>query len=139
MRYVGQGFEVNTPLPMHFSPGIREAAMQAFYGAYHENFGHHLTTVAIEALNWRLKAVGPPPTYPTATPKEGPASVCEPRARRHVFFPGMNESIEVPVWEDSSLEVDRELTGPALVEQSGCPTRCRRTAGHRCMCSFFEG
>jgi N-methylhydantoinase A len=122
MRYVGQGFEVNAPLPLRFGPDIREAVIQAFYGAYHEIFGHHLTNVAIEALNWRVKAVGPSPTYFAATRKDLSDSAREPRTRRHVFFPGMNEAINVPVWEDSGLEVGCELRGPALVEQSGCTT-----------------
>ena len=39
-----------------------------------------------------------------------------------MYFPDSGEFHEVPVLDDATLSVGRELEGPALIEQSGCTT-----------------
>ena len=120
MRYIGQGFEVNASLPAAFGSDIKQAAIESFYAAYDEIFGHHLTIVGLEALSWRLKAVAPLRSPLAAVRKKSPGVAAQPKTRRQVFFPGKSQSIEVPVWTDAGLEPGREYAGPALIEQSGC-------------------
>ncbi len=61
MRYVGQGHEVEVPVPL--GPLGRESLetlTQNFEAAYRALYGRTASGVAIEALNWRLVVSGPP-------------------------------------------------------------------------------
>ena len=122
MRYVGQGFEVTTPLPVAFGTGTTEAAVQSFYDIYDELFSHHLTNVDVEALTWRLRATAPSPSPPISRRANGADTSGTPESKRRVYFPDSGEFHEVPVFDDATLSVGRELEGPALIEQSGCTT-----------------
>ena len=122
MRYVGQGFEVTTPLPTAFGTGTTAAAVQSFYDIYDELFSHHLTNVDVEALTWRLRATAPSPSPPISRRANGADTSGTPESKRRVYFPDSGEFHEVPVLDDATLSVGRELEGPALIEQSGCTT-----------------
>lgn len=122
MRYVGQGFEVTTPLPAVFGVGTTEATVQSFYDIYDELFGHHLTNVGVEALTWRLRATAPPPSPPISRRTNGTDTNGIPKNTRRVYFPDSGEFHEVPVIDDATLSAGQELKGPALIEQSGCTT-----------------
>ena len=122
MRYVGQGFEVTTPLPAAFGAGTTEAAVQSFYDIYDELFSHHLTNVDVEALTWRLRATAPSPSPPISRRTNGTDTNGAPKSTRRVYFPDSGEFHEVPVLDDATLSVGQELEGPALIEQSGCTT-----------------
>jgi N-methylhydantoinase A/oxoprolinase/acetone carboxylase beta subunit len=119
MRYVGQGFEINVPLPPRFDGATRDAAVASFHRVYDEIFSHHLTNVRIEALNWRLKALAPLPRGALFTQAAVPERERGPHTKRCVHFMQSSDAIEVPVWSDGSLATGREYEGPALIEQSG--------------------
>jgi 5-oxoprolinase (ATP-hydrolysing)/N-methylhydantoinase A len=122
LRYVGQGFEVNTPLPGSFGPDTTEAAVRSFYRTYDELFSHHLTNVDLEALTWRLRATAPAPSPPIARRADGASADDAPKSKRRIFLPDSGEFHEAPVFEDVGLPVGQEFVGPALIEQSGCTT-----------------
>jgi len=122
MRYIGQGFEVTTPLPARFDDATTDAAVQSFYDIYDELFSHHLTTVDVEALTWRLRATAPAPSPPISRRMNGTDSRAVPDQLRRVYFPDAGEFHDVPVLADSGLNIDSEKEGPALIEQSGCTT-----------------
>ena len=56
MRYVGQGFEVNTPLAASLLEAGSGGVAACFHDAYERQYGHRLADQSIEALNWRLEA-----------------------------------------------------------------------------------
>ena len=72
LRYVGQGFELSTPLPPSFAmfeeeqvrnfqgedPSVRARAaiLEAFEEVYARHFGAHLEGAAAEILSWRVEA-----------------------------------------------------------------------------------
>ena len=120
LRYVGQGFEVTTPLPDSFGPNASGEAVESFYRTYDELFGHHLTNVGVEALTWRLRATAPPPAPPVARRKNGSDPDRTGERTRRVYYPDIGEFHDVPVLDDSGLPVGRDFEGPALIEQSGC-------------------
>ena len=122
MRYVGQGFEVTTPLPGTFGSDTSEVAVQSFYSTYDELYSHHLTNVDVEALTWRLRATAPPPSPPITRKVNGTDAGNAPEAERRVYFPDLGEYHEVPVYDDADVSVGQEFSGPALIEQSGCTT-----------------
>lgn len=121
MRYVGQGFEVTTLLPNSFGEGTTESATDSFYRIYDELFSHHLTSVDVEALTWRLRATAPPPSPPISRRDDSGSAITAKRERR-VYFPDLGVFQDVPVLDDAYLPVGERIDGPALIEQSGCTT-----------------
>jgi N-methylhydantoinase A len=56
IRYVGQGFEVETAIPPALDESARPAIVEAFQSAYASRFGRHLEKQSIEVVNWRVEA-----------------------------------------------------------------------------------
>ncbi|MSQ55692.1 MAG: hydantoinase/oxoprolinase family protein [Betaproteobacteria bacterium] len=122
MRFIGQGFEVNAPLPAACGPETSAAARRSFCTVYDEIFGHHLESVGVEALSWRVKAVAPVAADGMAIGESGAGPRARANAIRAVRLPDSPTPIDVPVWKDTALPTGKTLEGPALIEQSGCTT-----------------
>ncbi len=120
LRYVGQGFEVTTPLPDCFGPNASDETLASFHRTYDGLFGHHLTNVGVEALTWRLRATAPPPAPPAVRRENGSDLTRTTGSTRRVYYPDIGEFHDTPVLDHSRLQVGRDLEGPALIEQSGC-------------------
>ena len=120
MRYIGQGFEVETALPAllaAFNLAEIEANFQAAYAA---RFGGHLEGQRIEVVNWRVEgAAAAPPTPLRPAPNGSAAAPAAPRRTRKAFFPDANEFIDTPVLAETALRIGERHAGPALVEQAG--------------------
>lgn len=118
MRYVGQGFEVNTRLPATLTPGCTVDVVERFHGAYHAQFGHRIEGHLIEALTWRLEGivrVDWPEMIPTARARPiGGAARSRP-----AFFPDINRFMDTPVLAEDELVRGELRDGPALIEQAG--------------------
>ncbi len=118
MRYVGQGFEVNTGLPPSLSPGCTAEIAGRFHGAYERQFGHRLDDQSIAALNWRLEGIVRvewPELIPTAQAR--PAGAVS--RSRPAFFPDIDRFVETPVLAEAELAGGELRDGPALIEQAG--------------------
>ena len=120
MRYVGQGFEITTPIPAAFGDLTTEAVVQSFYDIYDELFSDHLTTVEVEALTWRLRATAQAPSPPISWRVNEAEPRTAPAALRRVYFPDTDEFHDIPVLVDTRLDIDSVREGPALIEQTGC-------------------
>ncbi|WP_271620806.1 hydantoinase/oxoprolinase family protein [Bradyrhizobium sp. CCBAU 51745] len=117
MRYLGQGFEVPVDVPN----GILDAAtadslIDRFRKAYELRFGRSVVGVPIEALTWRLEAVGPAPEVSLRF--AGPERhVGEPRkASRQVYF-GEHGFLAADVLDRYRLRPGMKFEGPAVVEE----------------------
>jgi N-methylhydantoinase A len=119
MRYVGQGFEITTPVPASFARQPVPAVTEDFYAAYDELFGHHLTAVDVEVLTWRLKAFAAAPAPPRSARRSKTSVSPTPRTRRKVYFPDSGRFHAVAVYPDNAHPPGQRFTGPALIEQSG--------------------
>ena len=118
MRYIGQGFEVNTELPLALTSSCAEQVALGFHEAYRRQFGHALEDQPIEALNWRLDATVQR-TWPEIGWKKTPAASENSNRSRQVFFPDINCYVETPVLKEDQLTVGDLRIGPALIEQAG--------------------
>ena len=126
MRYLGQRYEVNVPLPgSHLEPELLTSLHEDFYAAYRQKYGREIREVPVETVSWRLNVSGPRPTLDVAWPSstsdgrdEGTAP--HPKGERPVFFPsGRMEGdgpFPCPVFERSALPPGLEITGPAILE-----------------------
>jgi N-methylhydantoinase A len=115
LKYVGQFHEVTLPFK---SPSDNFAQLQADFAAQHKKlYGYNLPGQAVEALHWRLTALGRterPPGFGEAR-SAGKIRV-RPDKRRSVVFDG--REIETDVYEGKGLGARMAFNGPAIVEEA---------------------
>lgn len=119
MRYVGQGFEVETQLSDSLDSFDKLDFEARFNAAYAELFGSHLTNQKIEIVNWRVEAAAAPDKLPGLEGVSVTAGVTQDKRVRKAYFPDANAFIDTPVLHESELIPGQDYAGPALVEQAG--------------------
>jgi len=120
MRYVGQGFEVETELPTPLIAAKQSDIERAFADAYAQRFGGQLTAQRVEAVNWRVEGAAPAPETVVANHTRKVASAADAGKRiRPAFFPDLGAFVDTPVMAADTLRFGESYTGPALIEQPG--------------------
>ncbi|MBI4636051.1 MAG: hydantoinase/oxoprolinase family protein [Candidatus Rokubacteria bacterium] len=120
MRYVGQGHEVEAPLPggtlSAQSLPVITASFEAAYRALYQRLPQG---VPIEALNWRLTASGPPPALGLGQPRGGPAGDARSAVKgaRRAYFAEAGGFVDTPVYDRYALGPGATLTGPVILEE----------------------
>jgi N-methylhydantoinase A len=145
MRYMGQGHEVEGPVPTGtLDAGSLAALTAGFETAYRTLYHRTPMGVPIEALNWRLVVSGPEPGLDarsaidgsTSTISGGPSNSREatlqrsplgatvdqientqPKRTRQAYFPDAGGYVETPVYDRYVLEPGMAFAGPAIVEE----------------------
>jgi N-methylhydantoinase A len=119
MRYVGQGFEVNVPLPEgDFSSGSAAAFRQTFEKNYQNIYQRVCEDISIEGVNWRVTATGPHPNisaiqwWSEDRVKSNPL-----KEKRKAYLPNTGEYVDIPVYDRYALSEGSEIEGPAIVEE----------------------
>lgn len=122
LRFVGQGHEVEVPLP---SGKVDDAYLKAlpghFHRAYHELYGQTHTDVALEIITCRVTASGPRPSITLPTVEEQTESVLRARkGSRPVYFKCADSAgfVETPVYDRYRLKAGARFPGPAVVEEA---------------------
>ena len=119
MRYVGQGFEVETELPGHLKGNPRFDLEARFNAAYAARFGQHLEAQRIEVVNWRVEGYAAAPATPQRPGAAGVNASAAVKRSRQAFFPDLDAFVETPVVAESALRPGQMHDGPALIEQAG--------------------
>lgn len=120
MRYVGQGFEVETELPALLEQSQQNNIEKSFEQAYEIRFGTKLIGQRVEAVNWRVQAISAVPASVSNRSTEKNIGIAgTPSRLRDCFFPDSNAFITTPVLKVNQLKKGEVLSGPALVEQAG--------------------
>jgi N-methylhydantoinase A len=120
MRYVGQGFEVETELPAHLLQAEQAVIEASFAQAYAARFGGKLVGQRVEAVNWRVEATAKASHGAEADRAETQIGKGQQDARvRQVFFPDIEGFVQTPVLSLEQLQTDQRYDGPALIEQPG--------------------
>jgi N-methylhydantoinase A len=119
MHYVGQGHEVEAPVPSGtLGPASLDPITTAFETTYRTLYGRTPLGVAIEALNWRVVVSGPSPDLALgAASSEAPGDAPPAKSRRPAFFPEARGYVETPVYDRYLLRPGHALEGPAIVEE----------------------
>lgn len=119
MHYVGQGHEVEAPVPSGtLGPASLDPITTAFETTYRTLYGRTPLGVAIEALNWRVVVSGPSPDLSLrAASPEPPGDAPPEKSRRPAFFPEARGYVETPVYDRYLLRPGHALEGPAIVEE----------------------
>jgi len=119
MRYVGQGFEVETELPARMHAGEMASLEERFNQAYAVLFGRHLTNQKMEIVNWRVEGFSTVSAMPSRMSGSSGGGKSHAARSRKAYFPDIQQFVDTPVIHETSLIPGEHHTGPALIEQAG--------------------
>lgn len=122
MRYVGQGHEIEVPLPEGELSAEDSAAIQSSYEFHYQRlFGRTIPQRDIEFLSWSVEVSGPG-QIDEGTLVTLEMQPVEASALRSAYCPRLKAMIEYPVYERSKLVPGNCFTGPALVLEAQTTT-----------------
>ncbi len=137
-RYVGQGHEVEAPIPAgRLSAESLPAITETFESAYRALYHRLPQGVSIEALNWRVTVSGPRPALRLTSTTTNAGSDVERALKRHrrAWFAERGGFVDTPVYDRYRLAAGMTFAGPAIVEERESTTvigpgaTCRIDAG----------
>lgn len=117
MRYVGQGFEIDVPLPDgQFDGTFVDILHERFLERYDELFGRRISDVPVETITWRLTASGPTPHIDLNFDGQQIDKDNALKGVRDAYFP---ETGYIPcnVYSRYGLSPGTEIKGPAVIEE----------------------
>ena len=116
MRYRGQGYELEVPLPSGRPNAAWLAALvTAFESVYQTYYRHVPSGLPAEAVTWRVRAQSPPPAMPP--PRPPAAAGRGPKGERRIWIPAEQTFRSVPVWDRYGLPPGWRMAGPAVIEE----------------------
>ena len=117
MRYVGQGFEIEVPVPGGvLGPDLGAVLHERFLDRYDELFGRRITGVAVETVTWRLTASGPTPNVNLNFRGQRIDAGAAEKGERQVHFPETGFA-SCKVYNRYGLAAGTKLRGPVVVEE----------------------
>jgi N-methylhydantoinase A/oxoprolinase/acetone carboxylase beta subunit len=120
MRYVGQAYELEVPIPVPVTRDRLPEILTAFHAVHERVYGYGRPQQPAEFVNFRAVHTYPLPR-PAVTPAAPPAgSVADARlGERPAYF---GKFVPTAIYERARLPRGGCLTGPAIVEQSDTTT-----------------
>jgi N-methylhydantoinase A len=118
LRYRGQGYELEIPLPM----GVPAAAVFAelprlFAARYEAVFRVGFLDEPLEIVTWKVEARAPAPIMPEAAPAVGGDGKGALKGRREAYLPEAGGFADIAVYDRYALRIDERVVGPALIEE----------------------
>jgi len=120
MRYLGQAHEIYVPVPNEpLSGGSAEQLRTAFDRAYEQILHRTNAGYPVEAINWRLHAVGAKPALKLHKVPQQPGQTLDDARKpsRLAFFPEYGELRDCPVLNRYRLFEGAAFQGPAIIEE----------------------
>jgi N-methylhydantoinase A len=122
-RYLGQGFELQVPLPGFHARGIG-GLTRRFHQLHEATYGHADPTAPVEVVTVRSSAFGeldkPEPSRLRRGIRTPPDDAIV--GTRATTVPGMRARTKVAVYRRELLRAGNRLTGPAVIEQMDATT-----------------
>jgi len=119
MRFIGQGFELVTELPVcHYDESFRQLILETFVQAYKKVFSITPPIDDAEIVNVRIALSGKPDSaFDARASGETQTSGTVTRTRQ-AYCPDRNAYVRMPVLRRTDLHTGRRVAGPAIVEES---------------------
>jgi N-methylhydantoinase A len=122
LRYVGQSYELEVPLPLALAADSVWRAVADFHAVHQQVYGHSRPTHPVEFVNIRTVHSAPLPR-PQLVPPAIPTGLEDARkGSRLAYFDEYQTYHDTPVYARSRLPVDVEFAGPAIIEQPDTTT-----------------
>jgi N-methylhydantoinase A len=118
-RYVGQNYEipVDAPAETPNDQWIHEVS-QRFHDAHQLRYGHSSPGDAIEAVTFRVEAIGDVPRAQFPRLPLGPENPVDAvSGSRLTYLPEYGSRVECTVYDRMLLRPGMRITGPAIIEQ----------------------
>ena len=122
-RFVGQGYELNIPVPQRTERGLASLAGR-FRDLHRQTYGHADRHQPVEIVSIRLAAFGAlPGREPAKMPDGSTSPVREAETGRALTrIPGTRAPRELPAYDRQRLRANNRLAGPAIVHQLDATT-----------------
>lgn len=121
MRYVGQSYELNVPVPLgEITADIIGEIEKGFHQAHGRRYGYFVEGEPVEFVNLRVSAVGLVPPLKLRKDKEKGRAENPPEALkgyRRVYFAKYKDYIRCPIFDKYKLRPGDIVKGPAIIEQ----------------------
>lgn len=117
LRYTGQAYEITLPVP---KGGITKNWLTqlatTFHDRHQQQYGFASRDAPVTIVNLRVITQEPMPVPQLA---DIPEQVGDPpiRVKREVYFEELEQTIDTPIYERSSLGIGAQIIGPAIIEQ----------------------
>ena len=117
MRYVGQGHEIQVPIPTgRLSPDDIAIIKAAYESGYSRLYGRTIPERDIEILSWSI-VVSTRVELPVLANAHHTTHAAMPQALRSVFQPSLRKHQEVPVFWRPDMAPGATFKGPAVVAE----------------------
>lgn len=123
MRYIGQGYEVDVPLPADFlERSGREEMLSAFEAAYRALYGRIEDDLPVEIVSWRVVIRGPypdivPMTLESAADSASGLADHARKGERPIYDGQTRAFVDAGIYDRYRLRPGMEIAGPAIVEE----------------------
>jgi N-methylhydantoinase A len=120
MRYVGQAYELEVPMPAPLAAGDVPAVVAAFHAVHERVYGYARARQPVEFVNFRAVHTFPLPR-PAVRPAARATGALEDAqvAERPAYF---GRFVPTAIYERARLPLGAGLAGPAIVEQTDTTT-----------------
>ena len=116
MRYAGQNYERDVPVPAGPITGDTLAVLlDRFHESHRRFYGHHFPDETIEITHFNVTALGQGARL--ALPELEHGAVPAPRAVRRVCLGNPLSRIECPIYRRADLRAGTTIGGPAVIEE----------------------
>ena len=117
LRYVGQAYEVNVPVPDGpIDAAAVEAIVQGFHQLHQQLYAHCHPDNPVEFVSGRVAAIGKT-LAPPLRKREKQERVAEPKEHRPVYFDESDDYVDTAVFDRDALVPGCRVAGPAIIEQ----------------------
>lgn len=116
MRYRGQGYEVEVPLPEEGSAAELLRTLPALFAARYREVFHAVLDEPVEIVSWKVEASGPEPERFSTGASDATRGTAL-KGSRPAYFANLGGVIACPVYDRACLAPGTSLAGPALIEE----------------------
>ena len=122
MRYVGQAYELEVPVPSPLTRADLAPVTAAFHAVHERVYGYARTGQPVEFVNFRAVHTFPLPRPVVRPPARSTGTLADARRgeRRAWFAPA--GFVATPLYERGRLPADAVVPGPAILEQPDTTT-----------------
>jgi N-methylhydantoinase A len=124
VRYAGQSFELEVPIPVRLGPDVFTNAAERFHEMHRAMFGYERRDMPTEIINIRAVHVADLGNEPVFSTRQNGAAThtAALKGTRQAYFEDADAYRETPIYDRNLLTAGMPIEGPAIVEQHDTTT-----------------
>ena len=117
VRYRGQGYELEVPLPDLPADELLERLPDLFTKVYEQVFAKSFPAEPLEIINWKVEVSLPPPATGSGYRLDSANGGAAVKQHRQAYEPESVRFVDTPVYDRYALRPGDQIGGPALIEE----------------------